>query len=1217
MSISFPAFLADKVEPGLAEAWGASYIEKVEVFSLNNWWKLYIRLSEPIPAAVILATEQALKNRHTFLEQVDLILRLNNDIESLNSILATRHDDICSRFFADLDWPKSGELPRCQLAPNRIDLIAESAGHYQLILDQEVCPKLADWFWQEYRLRVLIRVLCQEQLQLPHEKTIFIQRQEVETIAPRIESGVKKKYASQRDKKPREQIINSPSLAVNELQEGLKTAVTAGEIWHKESTLLRDGRLVISYYLTDFSDTIVVKSFLDANEQDQINIGDRIKVKGGVRYDPFLKEPAMFMDAYTTLPNIPRQEESAEKRIELHLHTKMSAMDGLTEVKELIKRASDWGHPAIAITDHGSTQAFPAAFEAVQSLKGHKPKIIYGVEGYLVDTDKRGKSHHIILLARNRVGLRNLYKLVSLSYMEHFYRKPRMLRADIETYREGILLGTACEAGELYRAILNGADEDILDTIVDFYDYLEIQPLDNNQFLVKEGRVDSIAHLEDINRRIIALGEKHGKPVVATGDVHFLEPHHDIFRTIIQSGQGYDDAENQAPLYFKTTAEMLADFAYLGEETAYRVVVENTALIANLVEELQPVPDGFYPPKIDSAEQEIIELTWQNAHNRYGENLPALVEERIQRELDSITNHGFSVLYLIAHKLVKKSNEDGYLVGSRGSVGSSLVAFFTGITEVNALAPHYLCKNCHYSEFFTAGEVGSGVDLEDKACPNCGADLSKDGFNIPFETFLGFDGDKTPDIDLNFSGDYQSRAHQYVEELFGSENVFRAGTISTVAEKTAFGFVKKYAEEKELQLKNSEVSRLARGITGVRRTTGQHPGGLIVVPRDHDILEFTPLQHPADNKDSGVITTHFEYHAIGDQLVKLDILGHDDPTVIKELEDLTGVKAHSISLSEKETMRIFSGVEPLGVKPEDIDSSVGTFGIPEFGTRFVRQMLEVTRPDTFSGLVRISGLSHGTDVWLNNAQTLIEDRVATLNEVICTRDDIMTYLINKGLDKKQSFKIMENVRKGKGLTETEAGLMLDNQVPNWYVDSCQKIKYMFPKAHAVAYVTMAFRIAWFKVYYPLEFYASFFGIRAEDFDAETILGGYEPVRQKIKEIDKMGHTAPAKDKKIVSILEVALEMYARGYHFKPVDIYSSDAHKFKVAGNGLLLPFSALPNIGAAAAQGIIEGRRKGPFISVEEFQVRTRLNKSAMELLRRENCFADLPEKSQMSLFA
>ena len=1136
----------------------------------------------------------------------------------INAILSARKADWTTGCFPGYDQHKDYQTIDWQIADDRIDLIADQLDCYQKIIDNDVCSKLAAWFWQEYRLSILIRVVCRPQKSLASPRVTLIKQEEPEIISLAPEENKKKRSFGQ-NKRNVSQLIKAPSMPVSELQEGMKSAVTEGEVWFKETSVLKDGRLVVSYYLTDHSDTIIIKTFVDSSKEDKIEIGEYIKVKGPIRFDPFIKEAVLYMEGCNKLEHQQRCDQSPEKRVELHAHTKMSSMDGLSEVKQLINKAAAWGHPAIAITDHGCIQAFPLAYAAEKALQssGKNLKIIYGVEAYLIEEDKKERPYHIILLAKNLTGLRNLYKLISLSYLDHFYRKPKMPRAELARYRQGLLLGSACEAGELYQALLNQANEEELDAIAQFYDYLEIQPVNNNQFLIKEGRVQSEEELMDLNRRIIALGEKHHKLVVATGDVHFLEPHDQIYRTIIQAGQGFEDSDAQAPLYFKNTEEMLADFAYLGEEIARRVVIDNPNQIAAIIEQLRPVPSGFYPPQIESAEQEITDLTWHNAHLRYGEKLPEIVEARLRRELESITTHGFSVLYLIAHKLVKKSNEDGYMVGSRGSVGSSLVAFLTGITEVNAMPPHYLCTNCHYTEFFCSGEAGSGADLEDKSCPHCGAALNKDGFDIPFETFLGFDGDKTPDIDLNFSGDYQSRAHQYVEELFGSENVFRAGTISTVAEKTAFGFVKKYAEEKQLQLKNSEITRLAGGITGVRRTTGQHPGGLIVVPRDHDIMEFTPLQHPADKKESGIITTHFEYHALDEQLIKLDILGHDDPTVIKELEDLTGIKARSISLSEPETMKLFSGVEPLKVKPEDIDSSVGTYGIPEFGTRFVRQMLEATRPTSFSELVRISGLSHGTDVWTHNAQDLIEAKTATLSEVICTRDDIMTYLIQKGLEKKQSFKIMEKVRKGKKLNQEEANAMLAQDVPQWYVDSCNKIEYMFPKAHAVAYVTMAYRIAWFKVYYPLAFYASFFGIRAEDFDAATILSGYEAVRQKIKEIDKMGYSASQKDKKLITILELAMEMYARGYGFTPVDIYQSDARKFMVKGNSLLLPFAALPNIGDAAAQGVVTARADGPFISVEDFQVRTHLNKNAMEWLRHENCFAGLPEKSQLSLFA
>jgi len=918
------------------------------------------------------------------------------------------------------------------------------------------------------------------------------------------------------------------------------------------------------------------------------------------------------MDSYIKINKEKRSDNAERKRIELHAHTKMSAMDGLTEIKALVKRAAEWGHSAIAITDHGCIQAFPDVYHAAND---YGLKIIYGVEGYLIEDNKKERPYHIIILVQNMIGLKNLYNLISKSYLEHYYRYPKISRQDLINNRNGLLLGSACEAGELYRAIINKADQETIESIANFYDYLEIQPTGNNEFLLRDGTVKDIAELQNINKYIVELGKKLGKPVVATGDVHFLDPHHEVFRRIIQAGQGFEDAEGQAPLYFKTTDEMLEEFGYL-ENDAEEVVINNPAKINEKIEKIKPVPDGFFPPQIDGAEDEILKLTWDKAYEIYGNKLPPVVEERIKKELDAIIRHGFSVLYLIAHKLVNKSNQDGYLVGSRGSVGSSLVAYFIGITEVNPLVPHYLCPACKHTEFFFNGSIACGVDLEDKTCPHCDTNMIKDGFDIPFETFLGFEGDKVPDIDLNFSGDYQGQAHQYVEELFGQENVFRAGTISTIAEKTAYGFVKKYVEDQNLHLRKPEINRLVKGITGVRRTTGQHPGGLIVVPRDRNIHEFTPLQHPAEKKDSGVITTHFEYHAIGDQLVKLDILGHDDPTVIKALEDLTGTKSSSISLSDKETMRIFSGVEPLGIKEEDIGSSVGTFGIPEFGTRFVRQMLEDTRPTKFSELVRISGLSHGTDVWLNNAQVLIKNNTATLNDVICTRDDIMTYLIQKGINKKQAFKIMENVRKGKGLTGEQVELMQTNKVPNWYISSCRKIKYMFPKAHAAAYVTMAFRIAYYKVNYPLAFYASFFSIRAEDFDYDTIIQGYDAIRQRIEYIEKLGINALQKDKKLLPILEVALEMCIRGFKFYPVDIYQSDAEKFIIYDNGLLIPFSSLPNIGVSAAYGIVEARKEREFTSIEDFQVRSRLNKTAIEVLKGQNCFNGWAETSQISLF-
>ncbi|MEA1960023.1 MAG: PolC-type DNA polymerase III [Bacillota bacterium] len=1216
MAVNFQTFLEGKVPSEIAVVWEGAVIKQVDVLRARKMWRMVISVPRPIPFTDISETAERIRRCDPFLEEVDLLPQIQHAEKNLVKILHDRRDDLSSFLSsrAGISFRLSDDDMHINGA--RIDILAGEKKLYEQYLESQVCTYFAEWFWSEYKWQVVVRVVSSG-YKISQPKEVFITEQKVETIEFAEEQNYSqnagRKIGHRRGRKLREAKINDIVIPIIELQEGMEKAASEGKVWYKEVNELRGGRFVISYYITDYTDTVVAKAFMDSAEEDTINVGDWVKVKGSMRFDPFLKEVALFLEQYCQEEPKKRLDQSERKRIELHAHTKMSAMDALTEISDLIDRAAEWGHSAIAITDHGGVQAFPIAHNAA---KKHDIKIIYGVEGYLIQEDKKEKPYHIILLAQNTVGLRNMYYLISHSYLDYFYRSPKMPRNLIESNREGLLLGTACEAGELYQAILNGSPDEELEKIAGFYDYLEIQPNGNNMFLIRKGIVSSENELNQINRRIVALGKKIGKPVVATGDVHFLDPHHESYRRIIQAGQGYTDAEEPLPLFFKSTDEMLKEFSYLGDQDARWVVIDSPQAVSDQIEKIQPVPDGFYPPKIDSAEEEVIALTWQRAHDIYGSPLPDVVEKRTNRELDSIVKHGFSVLYLIAHKLVKKSNEDGYLVGSRGSVGSSMVAYFTGITEVNALPPHYICPNCKFSEFILDGSVGAGVDLPDKKCPNCEAELYKNGFEIPFETFLGFDGDKVPDIDLNFSGDYQARAHHYVEELFGTKNVFKAGTISTVAEKTAYGFVKKYAEGKQLQLRGGEMKRLAAGITGVRRTTGQHPGGMIVVPHDRNILEFTPIQHPADNKDSGIITTHFEYHSIGDQLVKLDILGHDDPTVIKALEDATGVNAQDISLSDKETMRLFSSVEPLGVTEDEIYSTVGTYGIPEFGTKFVRQMLEATRPTTFSELVRISGLSHGTDVWLNNAQTLIQNKTANLSEVICTRDDIMTYLILKNMEKKQAFKSMENVRKGRGLKNEEVEMMQACDVPEWYIDSCQKIKYMFPKAHAVAYVTMAFRIAWFKVNYPLAFYAAFFSIRAEDFDAETILGGYQTILNRIKEIEGMGQTAPQKEKKLLIVLELALELYARGFVFLPVNLYQSDAKYFKVMEQGLILPFSALPNVGAAAAQGIVECRKDGEFVSIEDFQNRSRLNKTAMDMLRKEGCFSELPESTQMSLF-
>ncbi|MGI6126110.1 MAG: PolC-type DNA polymerase III, partial [Planifilum sp.] len=835
-------------------------------------------------------------------------------------------------------------------------------------------------------------------------------------------------------------------------------------------------------------------------------------------------------------------------------------------------------------------------------------------------TDRRDVSRlrpfHVVLLVQNATGLKNLYKLISLSHLEYFHRVPRIPRSELEKHREGLIVGSGCEKGELFEAALQKSPQEA-EEIARFYDYIEIQPVEVNRHLIEKGIVESEERLRETNRLLVRIGEKLGKPVVATANVHYLDPWDSIYREILTANQsGFRRKDPLPPVYFRTTEEMLEAFAYLGEEKAREVVITAPRGIADRIEEIAPYPDGTHTPIIEGADEELRRICYETAEQTYGSPLPDIVKERLEKELNSIIKHGFAVIYLISHKLVTKSLSDGYLVGSRGSVGSSFVATMSSITEVNPLPPHYVCPECKFSQFVTDGSVASGFDLPDKDCPRCGAKMRKDGHDIPFETFLGFEGDKTPDIDLNFSGEYQPRAHKYTEELFGKEYVYRAGTISTVAEKTAYGYVKKYQEEMGLTLRNAEVERLVRGCTGVKRTTGQHPGGLMVVPQNRDVFDFTPIQRPADDPKARTVTTHFDYHAISGRLLKLDILGHDDPTVIRMLQDLTGVDPKKIPVDDPKVLQLFSGTESLGVTPEEIGCLTGTLGIPEFGTRFVRQMLEDTRPTTFGELVRISGLSHGTDVWLNNAQELIRSGTAVLSEVIATRDDIMLYLIYKGMKPKTAFKIMEKVRKGKGLTEEEEKEMKEYGIPDWYISSCRKIKYMFPKAHAVAYVLMAVRIAWFKVYYPAEYYATYFTVRADDFDLELVLKGPEVVNRRIHEIDEKGADASPKEKGLLTVLESAREMMARGLSFLPIDLYRSDATRFLVDGDALLPPFSSVSGIGVNAARNIVKAREEGHFLSIEDFQKRSRVSSAVVEVLERLGCLRDLPESNQLTLF-
>ncbi|HBV88573.1 MAG TPA: DNA polymerase III subunit alpha [Desulfosporosinus sp.] len=833
---------------------------------------------------------------------------------------------------------------------------------------------------------------------------------------------------------------------------------------------------------------------------------------------------------------------------------------------------------------------------------------------------KKLKTYHAMILAKNYVGLKNLYKLVSFSHLDYFYKKPRILKSLFKKYSEGLILGSACSEGELYQAILLGKSNEEIEAIAKAYDYFEIQPLGNNDYLVRTEQVPDKDYLKEINRKIVALGEKLNKPVVATGDVHFLDPEDEIYRRILEAGQGFKDADHQAPLYLKTTEEMLEEFSYLGAAKAYEVVVTNTNLISDMCEPISPISAEKCPPHIEGCEQTIKDITYEKAHALYGDPLPEIVLKRLDRELDSIIKNGFSVMYIIAQKLVWKSNEDGYLVGSRGSVGSSVVAYMTGITEVNALPAHYRCPGCRYSDFSDYG-IKIGFDLPDKACPVCGEKLAKDGIDIPFETFLGFNGDKEPDIDLNFSGEYQAKAHKYTEVIFGKGTTFKAGTIGTIAEKTAFGYVKKYYEEKNRTVSKAETLRVSKGCTGIKRTSGQHPGGIIVVPKGREIFEFCPVQHPADDPNSDIITTHFDYHSIDSNLLKLDILGHDDPTVIRMLQDITGVDPLTIPMDDQETMSIFSSTEALGVSPEQINSKVGTFGIPEFGTKFVRGMLLDTRPKAFADLICISGLSHGTDVWLGNAKDLIDAGTVTLSEAVCTRDDIMTYLIKKGLPPNTAFKIMELVRKGKALSNPEKwaeyeALMREHKVPEWYIDSCRKIKYMFPKAHAAAYVMMAFRIAWFKVHIPKAYYAAYLTIRAKAFDAEFMIFGKEKVKAKLKEIEALGNQSTPKDKDMYDDLELVLEMFERGINFLPIDLYKSHATKFLVEEEGLRPPINSISGMGTVAAEGIFNAALEKPFNSIEDVKKRAKIGNSTIDSLRKFGCFKGIPESDQMSLF-
>lgn len=1027
--------------------------------------------------------------------------------------------------------------------------------------------------------------------------------------------------------------------------------VVWGDVFSLETRESKDGRYsIINFNITDYTSSYPVKVFGEKKKcedlVENLKDGKTVLVRGSINMDTYMHTYLINARAVTEIEKIEKQDNAPEKRVELHLHTNMSAMDGMTSAKELVSRAIAWGHKAIAITDHGVVQAFP---EACNTAAKAGIKIIYGMEGYLVDDDafyddygfgvddeipaeyiekvRAEKTYHIIIIAKNTQGLKNLYKLITDSNLKFFKRRPRIPRHRLMQFREGLIIGSACEAGELYRALVDQkSDEDIL-RIASFYDYLEIQPNGNNAFMLRSQderyeRFKTVEDLENVDRQIIHIADKLGKMVVATCDVHFIDPGNAVFREILMTSMGFSDASQQAPLYFRTTEEMLAEFAYLGEETAKEVVVTNPNKIADLCESgMTPFPRGTFPPSLEGADEDLTRICWERTKKDYGDPVPENVAKRLEKELKSIISNGFGVLYMIAQKLVQNSEEHGYYVGSRGSVGSSFVAHAAGISEVNPLPPHYICKKCKHSEFFMDGSVGSGYDLPPKDCPNCGIPMHRDGHDIPFETFLGFKGDKQPDIDLNFSGEYQFYAHRYTEELFGIDHTFKAGTIGTIADKTAYGFVKKWLEVKGITVNRAEEDRLTKGCTGVKRTTGQHPGGMVVVPASNDAEDFTPIQHPADDVSGGLRTTHFDFHSLHDTILKLDNLGHDVPTLYRHLEDSTGINVFDVDICDPKLYELLTSPEPLGVTAEEIGCETGTLSLPELGTPFVRGMLMEAKPKNFSDMLQISGLSHGTDVWLGNAQELIKNGTCTISEVIGTRDNIMVYLMHKGLEPDMAFKIMEIVRKGnatKLLTEAHIKAMKEHNVPDWYIDSCMKIKYMFPKAHAAAYVSAAMRLAWYKVYKPTEYYATYMTVRGEDLDTVAIMEGRGAVKQLMNSILNKGHEATAKEENMYVAMQVVNEMMARGVEFLPIDLYKSHATVYKLEDGKIRLPFMSMAGTGESAAVALMKARDdgEGEYMSRDDLQQRAGISKSVMETLDACGALEGLPQSTQMSFF-
>ncbi len=1060
--------------------------------------------------------------------------------------------------------------------------------------------------------------------------------------------------------------VDGELLRIEDLNNFEGEAVIRGcVVSYLERNLKQPDKKLVILSVTDFTDTIEVKIFIKSRQLSDISEfiqeGSYLKVKGVVSYDSFSKEKNIsnvIGISKTSDFSVKRMDTAEVKRVELHCHTKASDMDGVSFVRDIVKTAYNWGMPAVAITDHGVVHAFPDANHEREELwkeykkqcekDGNNPgeykdffKVIYGVEGYLVNDieddepslsiEKKKHTYHIIILVQNETGRVNLYKLISKSHLEYYGRRPRIPKSVLLKHREGLIIGSACEAGEIFRAITSKKDDSHIKKLAELYDYFEIQPIGNNHFMIINDKdfpsIQTEEDLRDLNRRVIALGEELNKPVVATCDVHFLNPEDEIYRRMIMTSKGFSDADNQAPLYFRTTDEMLEEFSYLGDEKAREIVIDNSNLIATKIDAISPVRPDKCPPVIENSDAILREICNQKAHSLYGEKLPQIVEDRMNVELDSIINNGYAVMYIIAQKLVWKSLEDGYLVGSRGSVGSSFVAYLAGITEVNSLAPHYRCEKCFYTDF-DSNEVkkhagGSGCDMPDKVCPVCGAPLIKDGFNIPFETFLGFNGDKEPDIDLNFSSEYQAEAHRYTEEMFGKGQTFKAGTIGALADKSAYGIIKGYFEDRGFTKRKSEIGRLVKGCSGVRKSSGQHPGGIVVLPKGEDINTFTPVQHPANDVTTNIITTHFDYHSIDHNLLKLDELGHDDPTMIRHLQDLIGIDPTKIPLDDEKVMSLFTSPKALGLEPENIFGwRVGTLGIPEFGTGFVESMLIDAGPQHFSDLVKIAGLGHGEDVWLGNAQDLIKNGICTISSAICCRDDIMVYLINMGIEPETAFKIMENVRKGnvaKGKCDkwdTWKQIMKEHNVQNWYISSCEKIKYMFPKAHAVAYVMMAWRIAYCKLYHPLEYYAAYYSVRADSFSYESMCFGKEKLELLMNQMLSREDLLSKKEHDLLKDMRIVQEMYARGFEFMPIDIHKVQANNFIIIDGKIMPALTSIQGLGEKAAECIVEAMKSGGTTYIDELKRKAGLGDNMINTLDELGIFGDMPKSSQLSLF-